>query len=55
MNDTWKSEPASEEELNAHEAFMEEVRTADPKQSCEMIRAWLKLNIEASMCPVWNN
>jgi|688.fasta_scaffold1116045_2 hypothetical protein len=48
-------EHISEEELKAHEAFMEEVRAAAPKQSCDMIRAWLKLNIEASMCPVWNN
>jgi hypothetical protein len=48
-------EHISEEELKAHEAFMEEVRTADLKQSCEMIRAWLKLNIEASTTPVWNN
>jgi hypothetical protein len=45
----------SPEELKAHEAFMEEVRTADSKQSCDMIRAWFKLNIEASMTPVWNN
>jgi hypothetical protein len=55
MNGTWKGEPASEEELKLHEAFMEEVRTADPKQSCEMIRAWMKLNIESSMAKVWNN
>ena len=49
------NEHISEEELKAHEAFMEEVRTADPKQSCDMIRAWMKLNIEASLTPVWNN
>ena len=33
-------EHISEEELKAHEAFMEEVRAAAPKQSCDMIRAW---------------
>jgi hypothetical protein len=43
------------EEVEAHEKFMEEVRQADPKESCDMIRAWMKLNIEASMTPVWKN
>jgi hypothetical protein len=44
-----------EEEQKAHEAFMEEVRTTDPKQSCDMIRAWMKLNIESVMSPIKNN
>ena len=45
----------SEEELKAHEAFMEKIRAEEPVRSCDMVRAWMKLNIEASMCPVWNN
>jgi hypothetical protein len=48
-------EPLSGQELKAYEAFMEKIRTEEPKQSCDMVRAWMKLNIEASMCPVWNN
>jgi len=45
----------SPEELKAHEAFMEEIRAADPKQSCDMVRAWMKLNIESVMAPIGNN
>jgi hypothetical protein len=55
MNGTWKGEPASEEELKAHEAFMEEVRAEEPDRSSDMIRAWMKINIESSMAKVWNN
>ena len=43
------------EEIEAHDKFLEEIRQAEPKESCEMVRAWMKLNIEASMTPVWNN
>ena len=43
------------EEFEAHKKLMEDVRRAEPKQSCEMIRAWIKLNVEASVIPVWNN
>jgi hypothetical protein len=43
------------EELQAHEAFMEEIRAADPKRSCDMVRAWMKLNIESVMSPIKNN
>jgi hypothetical protein len=39
----------------AHEEFFERIRTEDPKQSCDMVRAWMKLNIESVMVPVWNN
>jgi len=45
----------SPEELQAHEAFMEKIRAEDPKQSCDMVRAWMELNIQASMSPFWNN
>jgi hypothetical protein len=55
MNGTWKGEPASEEELNAHEAFMDELGAEEPARSCDMVRAWMKLNIEAALTPVWNN
>jgi hypothetical protein len=43
------------EELEEHAKFLEQVRQTEPKESCEMIRAWMKLNIESSMTPVWNN
>jgi hypothetical protein len=43
------------EELQAHEAFMEKIRAEDPKDSCNMVRAWMELNIESVMVPVWNN
>jgi len=43
------------EELQLHEAFMEKIRTADPKEPCDMVRAWMELNIQASMSPFWNN
>ena len=42
-------------QLEAHAKFLEEIRTEEPTRSCDMVRAWMKLNIEASMCPVWNN
>jgi hypothetical protein len=42
-------------QLEAHAKFLEEIRTEEPVRSCDMVRAWMKLNIEASMCPVWNN
>jgi hypothetical protein len=45
----------SPEELQTHEAFMEKIRTEDPKNSCDMVRAWMKLNIESVMTPIWNN
>ncbi len=45
----------SKEDLEAHEKFMEEVREAEPEKSCEMVRAWMKLNIESSITPVWKN
>lgn len=38
-----------------HEKLHEEIREAMPMQSCEKVRAWMKLNIESSMTPVWNN
>ncbi len=43
------------EEIEAHDKFLEEVRQAEPVRSCDMIRAWMRLNIEASMTPVWKN
>jgi hypothetical protein len=45
----------STEELQDHKKFMEEVRTAEPARSCEMIRAWTMLNIEATMTDVQKN
>jgi hypothetical protein len=45
----------SDQELKAYEAFMEKIRTENPVSSTDMVRAWMKLNIEASMIPVWNN
>jgi hypothetical protein len=48
-------EPLSGQELKANEAFMEKIRTEEPNRSCDKVRAWMKLNIEASTCPVWNN
>jgi hypothetical protein len=48
-------EQMSDQELKAHESFMEKIRTEEPVRSTDMVRAWMKLNIEASMCPVWNN
>jgi len=52
MNDDTINNP---NQLEQHAKFLEEIRTAEPKQSCDMVRAWMKLNIEASMTPVWNN
>lgn len=43
------------EELRAHEALMKKIRAEEPVRSCDMIRAWMKLNIESSMTRVWNN
>jgi hypothetical protein len=43
------------EELQAHEAFMEKIRAEDPKESCDMVRAWMELNIESVMSPIGNN
>lgn len=43
------------EEIEAHDKFLEEVRQADPKESCEMIRAWMKLNIQSAFTNVWKN
>jgi hypothetical protein len=48
-------EPLSGQELQAYEAFMEKIRTADPVNSCDMVRAWVKLNIESSLVKVTNN
>jgi hypothetical protein len=42
-------------QLEAQAKFLEEIRAEDPVRSCDMVRAWMKLNIEASRCPVWNN
>ncbi len=43
------------EEIQAHDKFLEEIRECEPMRSCEKVRAWMKLNIEASMTPVWKN
>ncbi len=48
-------EPLSGQELKTYEALMEKIEAEEPVRSCDMVRAWMKLNIEASMCPVWNN
>lgn len=45
----------TEEEFQAHKKLLEEIREAEPMRSCDMVRAWMKLNIEASMTPVENN
>jgi hypothetical protein len=45
----------SDEDLKLHEAFMEEIRAAEPTRSCDMVRAWMKLNIESSLVKVTNN
>lgn len=45
----------TEEEFQAHKKLLEEIREAEPMKSCDMVRAWMKLNIEASMTPVENN
>ena len=42
-------------QLDQHAQFLEEIRAEEPVRSCDMVRAWMKLNIEASMIPVWNN
>jgi hypothetical protein len=42
-------------QLEAHAEFLEEIRTKEPTRSSDMVRAWMKLNIEASMIPVWDN
>jgi hypothetical protein len=34
-------------QLEAHAQFLEEIRTEAPVRSCDMVRAWMKLNIEA--------
>ena len=43
------------DEVSMHTDFLADVRAEEPERSCDKIRAWMKLNIEASMCPVWNN
>jgi hypothetical protein len=48
-------EQMSEQEFKAYEALMDKIRAEEPVSSCDMVRAWMKLNIESSMCPVWNN
>ena len=45
----------SEQELKAYEALMEKIRAEEPVSSCDMVRAWVKLNIESSMAPIGNN
>jgi hypothetical protein len=45
----------TEEEFQAHKKWLEEIRECEPVRSCEKVRAWMKLNIEASMTPVWKN
>ena len=42
-------------QLEQHIKFLEEVRQAKDKKSCDMIRAWMKINIESSMTKVGNN
>jgi len=39
----------------AHEEFFERIRTEEPTRSCDMVRAWMKLNIESSLVKVTNN
>jgi hypothetical protein len=45
----------SEQEFKAYEVLMEKIRAEEPKQSCDMVRAWMKLNIESSMTKVQDN
>jgi hypothetical protein len=45
----------TEEEFQAHKKWLEEIRECEPVRSCEKVRAWMKLNIESSMTPVWKN
>jgi hypothetical protein len=54
MND-YDDNYMSIEDLEAHEKFMEEVRTAEPTRSCDMVRAWMKLNIQSVFTDVWKN
>jgi hypothetical protein len=48
-------EPLTGQELKTYEAFMEKIRAEKPKQSCDMVRAWIKLNIDSSMTKVQDN
>jgi len=49
------SKSLTPEELRAHEALIKKIRAEEPSRSCDMVRAWMKLNIESSMTRVWNN
>ena len=42
-------------QLEAHAKFLEEIRAEEPVRSCNMVRAWMKLNIESSMTKVQDN
>ncbi len=43
------------EDLEAHEKFMEEIRQAEPTRSCDMVRAWMKLNIQSAFTDISKN
>ena len=42
-------------QFEAHKEFLEKVGAEEPERSCDMIRAWMKINIESSMTKVQNN
>ena len=43
------------QELKAYEALMEKIQAEDPVSSVDMVRAWIRLNVEASTIEVQNN
>ncbi len=43
------------DEVSMHTDFLEDISDLEPNRSCDKVRAWMKLNIEASKCSVWNN
>jgi len=51
MNDEY----ITPEEIELHKEFLEKVGAEEPKRSCDMVRAWMKINIESSMTKVKNN
>ena len=42
-------------DIENYEAFIMGVHNAGPQKSVQMIRAWMKVNIESSMAPIGNN
>ena len=42
-------------QIEAHKVFLEKVGAEEPKRSCDMVRAWMKLNLESFLAPIGNN